>query len=131
MKHSKKRSAQKNEDPKIVTKSTQNEFVAVDVGFEGFKEDFKKLTSEEQSEFFDTLNKIQKMTWQQIWDTSTKTPGQKRGLNYEKIEGQLTPSGEQVCSIRITQKFRARVVRADRWMRFISLHPDHDSAYKK
>lgn len=110
--------------------STQNDFVAVDVGFDGFKNDFKILTAEEQSEFFDSITKLQKTTWQQLWDSSSKTPGQKRGFNYEKIEGQKTQAGNQVHSIRITKKFRARVTRDGRWMRFISLHPDHDSAYK-
>lgn len=112
-----------------VAVSTQDNHVGVDVGFSVFKEDFKKLTGEQQSEFFDAITKIQGMTWQQIWDTSSKTPGQKRGLNYEAIEGQYSPGGEQVHSIRVTKKFRARVIRQGRWMRFISLHPDHDSAY--
>ena len=121
----------KNKSDKGELGSTENQNIAVDLGFVGFKDDFKKLTKEEQSEFFDAITKVQGMTWQQIWDTSSKTPGQKRGFNYEKIEGQQTPAGEPVCSIRITQKFRARVCRSGRWMRFISLHPDHDSTYKR
>ena len=121
----------KNKSAKGAASSTQNSHIAVDVGLSAFHADFKTLTVEEQAEFFDAITKIQGMTWQQLWDTSSKTPGQKRGFNYEKIEGQVTPGGEQVHSIRITQKFRARVTRSDRWMRFISLHPDHDSAYKK
>ena len=111
--------------------STQSSYIAVDVGFQGFKDDFSKLEVDEISDFFDAISRLQKMTWQQLWDTSTKKAGEKRGFNYEKIEGQTTPGGNPVHSIRITKKFRARVSRQDRWMRFISLHPDHDSTYKK
>jgi hypothetical protein len=67
------------------------------------------------------------MTWDQVYKTSSKT--QKRGLNWEIIENQTTQSGKKIASIRISQKFRARVCRDGQLMRFISLHPDHDSAY--
>ena len=46
------------------------------------------------------------------------------------LPNQRTSSGGAVASIRITEKFRARVTRDGVFMRFISLHPDHDSAYK-
>ncbi len=67
------------------------------------------------------------MTWDQIYKTSSKTL--KRGLNWEIIENQVTKSGKKIASIRISKKFRARVCRDAQYMRFISLHPDHDSAY--
>ena len=110
--------------------STQNNYIAIDVGAPTLKSDFKGLTSQEQFQFLDAITQIQQMTWQQLWDTSTKNPKNKRGFNFEKIPNQITPGGKQVFSIRITQKFRARVCRERRYMRFISLHPDHDSTYK-
>jgi hypothetical protein len=67
------------------------------------------------------------MTWDQIHQTSSKR--QKRGLNWEPIERQQTAKGKAIASIRISGKFRARVCRDGKFMRFISLHPDHDSAY--
>ncbi len=73
------------------------------------------------------VEKILQMTWDQLYKTSSKT--QKRGLNWEPIEGQKTASGKTIASIRISGKLRARVCRDGRFMRFISLHPDHDSAY--
>lgn len=78
------------------------------------------------------LNKaemINKMNWNQVYATSSKGKG-KRGLNWEMLPNQRTASGGAVASIRITEKFRARVTRDGVFMRFISLHPDHDSAYK-
>jgi len=54
----------------------------------------------------------------------------KRGVNWEVLRNQKTASGVPIASIRITDKFRIRVIRDGVFMRFISLHPDHDSAYK-
>jgi hypothetical protein len=69
------------------------------------------------------------MTWNQVYATSSKGKG-KRGLNWEVLPRQKTAGGGTVASVRITAKFRARVTRDGEFMRFISLHPDHDSAYK-
>lgn len=77
----------------------------------------------------ETVKKIEKMTWDQIYRTSSKS--QKRGLNWEIIAAQVTRSGKKNASIRISKKFRARVCRDGQYMRFSSLHPDHDSAYEE
>jgi hypothetical protein len=117
----------------LVTKrknnSTQNELVQVDVSFPSLKKEIANLEKDELESFFSSLDKIESMTWAQIYATSSK--GQKRGLNWEPIQGQTTRDGKKVASIRITKKFRARVVRDGVFMRFVSLHPDHDSAYQK
>lgn len=76
-----------------------------------------------------TVRKIEKMTWDQIYKTSSKT--QKRGLNWEIIESQETASGKKIASIRISKKFRARVCRDGQYMQFIFLHPNHDSIYEE
>lgn len=110
--------------------STQNELVVCDLGFPGFQKSIAQLNSKEIDQLFDVIeNKIQKMTWAQIYATSSKT--QKRGLNWEVIEGQRTARGGVIASIRITQKSRVRVTREGKFMRFISIHPDHDSAYEE
>lgn len=69
------------------------------------------------------------MTWQDVYNTSSKGKA-KRGLNWEVID-QKTQNGDVVASIRLSDKIRARVCRDGAWMRFISLHSDHDSAYSK
>ena len=118
----------KNKKPKSPSSgSTQHSFVRVDLSFPGFKAQLAELPKEALAEVLDTVTKVQKMTWQDIWNTSTKGRG-KRGLNWEKLD-QSTDAGHPIASIRITKKHRARVCREQDWMRFISLHPDHDSAY--
>lgn len=109
--------------------STQHQKVQVDVGFPGFMAGLEELGAEDQERVLVVIEKIQKMTWDDIYRTSSKSSGQKRGLNFEPLD-QSTKSGMRVASIRITQKMRARVYRRDQWLIFISIHPDHDSAYK-
>ncbi len=107
--------------------STQHELVECDLEFPRIIKELSELTLDELDQVEATVIKINRMTWNQIYKTSSKT--QKRGLNWEPIAGQRTGSGKTIASIRISKKFRARVCRDGKFMRFISLHPDHDSTY--
>ncbi len=108
--------------------STQNQTVLVDTDFPRFLDDLERLADRELEAVQATVDKLGTMTWNDIYKTSSKTPGDKRGLNFEPLD-QQTANGQRIASIRVTNKFRARVCRDGRHMRFISLHPDHDSAY--
>ena len=48
----------------------------------------------------------------------------------EKIKNIKTPNGKTLYSIRMSKSFRAVICIEDDFIRFISLHPDHDTAYK-
>jgi hypothetical protein len=120
-----KKTSKTKPQPKAV--STQHEYVECDLEFPRFIKELSELEAIEFDQVEDSIEKIKKMTWDQIYKTSSKT--QKRGLNWEPIERQTTKSGKKIASIRISKKFRARVCRDGKFMRFISLHPDHDSAY--
>ncbi|OGQ17366.1 MAG: hypothetical protein A3B70_06570 [Deltaproteobacteria bacterium RIFCSPHIGHO2_02_FULL_40_11] len=109
-------------------KSSNLELVQCDLEYPEFQNQLKHLSDQEFNDFIRCIRKIKQMTWQQIYQTSSRT--QKRGLNWEVLHGQKTASDATIASIRVTQKFRARVTRAGCYMRFISLHPDHDSAYR-
>lgn len=115
----------KKQSPK--PESTHHELAECDLEFPRFQKELEQLELKELQELEKCLEKIEKMTWAQILATSSKQG--KRGLNWEPIANQKTKSGATIASIRITQKFRARVTREGVSMRFISLHPDHDSAY--
>ena len=110
--------------------STQNEFVKCDLEFWRVEKDLIELLTTPEIETFRTcIKKIEQMTWLQVMSTSSKT--QKRGLNWEVLNDQETSAGRPIATIRVNAKFRARVTRDGVFMRFISLHPDHDSAYKE
>lgn len=109
--------------------STQHELVECDLEFPRLRDELETLELEDLAQFEKTIEKIHQMTWNQVYKTSSRT--QKRGLNWEPITGQQTAQGKTIASIRISGKFRARVCRDEKFMRFISLHPDHDSAHEE
>jgi len=83
------------------------------------------LSKENLVAFQKALKKILKMSWNQIYKDN--------GLRLEEISSAsdiyLNKKKFRPCSIRITKKFRAIVCRSKNVMIFISLHPNHDSAY--
>lgn len=114
-------------DKKKTRNSTQNELIECDLEFHRVLRELERLEATQLEELENTIHKIKKMTWDQLYKTSSKT--QKRGLNWEPISSQKTAQGKPIASIRVSGKFRARVCRDGKFMRFISLHPDHDSTY--
>ena len=113
----------------VSPKFTQHELIECDLEFPRFIKELSDLETLELDQIEACIEKIKQMTWDQVYKTSSKS--QKRGLNWEPIEGQVTRSGKTIASIRVSRKFRARVCRDGKFMIFISLHPDHDSAYNE
>jgi hypothetical protein len=72
----------------------------------------------EVKKIFKTFKKLQGLTWNEVFRDN--------GLKWEEIKslpGKFT--------VRLSQSYRAVVVRDGSFMRFQSLHPDHDGAYGK
>jgi hypothetical protein len=70
-----------------------------------------------------TLRKLADLRWRQVC--------QDRGLKWELIHSRIGPDGRRLYSLQISQGFRAVAYRDDGgWLRLLSLHPDHDSAYR-
>jgi hypothetical protein len=69
-----------------------------------------------------TLRKLAAMTWEQAY----RDPG----LKWELVRSRTGPHAERMYSFRIGKEFRALAYREGDWMRVLTLHPDHDSAYK-
>lgn len=96
--------------------------VKLDLNYPDFQEEWLKLAKEDFVATQNSLKKILSMNWSQVY--------RDRGLKWEKIQSITTPDGRSLYSIRLSVKFRAVVCREKDFMVFISLHPDHDSAYK-
>ncbi len=60
------------------------------------------------------------------WNTVYIHPG----LNWEAVDHVKAKADAKVYSLRLSQKIRALACRDGDVLRFISLHLDHDSAYK-
>lgn len=69
-----------------------------------------------------TLRLLQAMTWLQL-QTS-------KGLRWELIQSRQGPQAERLYSLRVSRSCRAVAWREGDWLRFLSLHPEHDSAYR-
>ena len=95
----------------------------LDLNFPDFQKDLFKLEKKELYALIKTLQTLSRMDFDQIRRSS--------GLNLEKIKTMKTRKGNPIYSLRITRSFRATLTIEGDYLRFISLHTNHDSAYKK
>ena len=94
----------------------------IDLNFPPFQQDLFSLNKTQLTAFVKSVKIINKMDLRQVQQSS--------GLNLEKIKNLKTSNGKTLYSIRMSKSFRAVICIEDDFIRFISLHPDHDSAYK-
>ena len=94
----------------------------IDLNFPPFQQDLFSLDKTQLTAFVKSVKKINKMDLRQVQQSS--------GLNLEKIKNLKTSNGKTLYSIRMSKSFRAVICIEDDFIRFISLHPDHDTAYK-
>src|SRR5579863_4684411 len=96
--------------------------VQLDLNNPEFQQEWFSLEREEAMSVLATLRKIHVLDWQQLY--------RDKGLHWEAINSRSGPAGKRLYSLRITRSMRAVVYREGDFLRFLSLHPDHDSAYK-
>jgi hypothetical protein len=87
-----------------------------------FQKQLFNLPKEKQTGVMTSLRKLSNMTWDQVY--------QDAGLKWETILSRSGPGGKRLYSLRMGKGFRAVAYREGEWLRLLSLHPDHDSAYK-
>jgi hypothetical protein len=97
--------------------------VRLDLNSPEFLEVFLRLEGSELAQVAKSLEQIRKLDWSTVYAS--------KGLHWEAIDHLKAPDGRStVYSVRLSQKIRALAYREGEFMRFISLHPDHDSAYR-
>src|ERR1043165_4115382 len=87
-----------------------------------FQESWFTLARGEALAVLTSLRKIRQLEWNQLY--------QDQGLRWEAILSREGPGGRRIYSLRITRRVRAIAYREGDFLRFLSLHPDHDSAYR-
>ena len=97
-------------------------FVRLDLNSPVFQRHLFALQKQDQRSILATLRKVYSMTWPQIYSDP--------GLKWEAISSRSGPHGGRLYSFRIGKGFRAVAYREKDWLRLLSLHPDHDSAYR-
>ncbi len=96
--------------------------VRLDLNNPVFQRQLFNLSKIEQHNILNTLRKLATTTWQQIYAD--------HGLKWEVIFSKKGPDGKKLYSFRIGKGFRGVAYREGSWLRLLSLHPDHDSAYQ-
>ena len=86
-----------------------------------FQQDLFALSKSETVARLKILRKISQLTWEQLYKD--------QGLKWELIRSKQGKNGEKLYSLRVTQKCRAVAIREGDYLRLLSLHSDHDSAY--
>jgi len=96
--------------------------IQLDLNNPEFQENLFTLNKIEAWSVLKTLKLLQMMTWEQIQAS--------KGLRWELILSRQALDAQRHYSMRISQSCRAVAWRDGLWLRFLSLHPDHDSAYR-
>jgi hypothetical protein len=96
--------------------------ISLDLNNPEFQANLLALEKNEAWAVLKTLRLLQTMDWPQL-QTS-------KGLRWELIQSRSGPNGERLHSLRISRSCRAVALRDGDWLRLLSLHPDHDAAYR-
>lgn len=97
--------------------------VLLDLNNPVFLEVFLRLAPAELGHAVATLQRLRQMDWQEVYKS--------KGLHWEAVDHIATPTGAKAHSLRLSQNMRAIGYRDGAFLRMVSLHPDHDSAYGK
>jgi hypothetical protein len=96
--------------------------VRLDLNSPEFQDVLFRLELAELKQVVAALRRLRELDWSTLY----RHPG----FQWEAIEHLKAPNGAKVYSLRFSQRIRALAFRDGDFLRFISLHPEHDSAYK-
>ena len=97
--------------------------VRLDLNSPEFLDVFLRLDASDLAQVVGSLDRIRTLDWSNVHAS--------KGLHWEPIAHLRAPDGKSpVYGVRLSQKMRALAFREGEFMRFFSLHPDHDSAYE-
>jgi len=102
--------------------SGNDQKVLLDLNNPVFQENLFTLQKAERHAAVDTLNKLKKLTWADVYRDN--------GLKWEKIVSVRPPDGiDAIYSLRITKARRATAYREGAFIRLLTVAPDHDATY--
>jgi len=97
--------------------------VRLDLNSPEFLEVFFELEASELKQVVKSLRRLQGLDWNVLYRHT--------GFQWEAIEHLRAPNGAKVYSLRLSQRIRALAFRDAEFLRFVSLHPEHDTAYER
>lgn len=96
--------------------------VKLDLNSPEFQDVSFRLELAELKQVVGSLRRLRELDWNAVYRHT--------GFQWEAIRHIRTPNGATAYSLRLSAKIRAIAYRDGGFLRIISLHPDHDSAYK-
>lgn len=96
--------------------------VRLDLNGPEFQDVFFRLELNELKQVVASLARLRELDWNSLYRHT--------GFRWETIQHLKAPNRAKVYSLRLSQKIRAIAYRDGRFLRLISLHVDHDSAYQ-
>ena len=97
--------------------------VRLDLNSPEFQDVFFRLEAAELKQVVASLRRLTELDWNSLYRHT--------GFQWEAIRHIKAPNGASAYSLRLSQKIRAVAYRDGSFRRFLSLHPDHDSAYQR
>jgi hypothetical protein len=97
--------------------------VRLDLNSPEFQDVFFHLELSELKQVAGSLRRLGELDWSTVY----RHPG----FKWEAIQHIRTPNGAAAHSLRLNEKIRAIAYRDGDFLRTISLHADHDSAYRR
>jgi hypothetical protein len=97
--------------------------VRLDLNSPEFQDVLFRLELSELKQVVDSLRRLRELDWNTVYRHT--------GFKWEAIRHLRTPNGATAYSLRLSEKIRAIGYRDGDLLRIISLHPDHDSAYRR
>ena len=97
--------------------------VRLDLNSPEFQDVLFRLDQEDLRQVVAGLRRLRELDWNSLYRHT--------GFRWEAIEHLKAPNGSTVYALRLSQRIRALAFRDSEFLRFVSLHPDHDSAYQR
>ena len=95
--------------------------VRLDLNSPEFQDVFFRLEASDLKRVVGSLRRLRELDWNTLYRHT--------GFNWDAVRHIPTPNGATAYSLRLSEKIRAIAYRDGVFLRIISLHPDHDSAY--
>ena len=96
--------------------------VRLDLNSPEFQDVLFRLEATDLKQVVTCLRRLCELDWNTLY--------RRTGFHWEVIEHLVAPNGAKVYSLRLSQRICALVFRDGDFLRLLSLHPDHDSAYE-
>ncbi len=96
--------------------------IRLDLNSPEFQDVFFRLEADDLKQVVASLRRLRDLDWNGLYRHT--------GFRWEAIEHLTAPNGAKVHSLRLSQRIRAVAFRDGDFLRLVSLHADHDSAYE-